>query len=119
MKKQRGVSMGGFIVICFLLVFVAILGFKLFTPYMQYFTIKKTFKTLSANPEVKAGTRKDLMQWWSRSTVIDNITAINGEDIEFTKEGNDVVISAVYSVRVPLFYNISLVIDFAPTSAGG
>ena len=55
--------------------------------------------------------------WWARSTVIDNITAINGDDIEFTKEGNEVIISAAYSVKVPLFYNVSLLIDFAPSSA--
>ena len=117
MKKQLGVGMTGFILICFLLVFVAILGFKLFTPYMQYFTIQKTFKSLANNPEVKNGTRRDLMQWWARSTVIDNITAINGDDIEVTKEGNEMVISAAYSVKVPLFYNVSLLIDFAPSSA--
>ena len=118
MGKQRGVGMAGFIFICFVLVFVAILGFKLFTPYMQYFTIKKTFQTLAANPEVRAGTRKDMITYWARATVIDNITAIDGEDIEFTKDGNNVVISAAYSVKVPLFYNVSLLIDFAPTSAG-
>ncbi len=117
MKKQRGVGMIGFIFICFVLVFVAILGFKLFTPYMQYFTIKKTFHTLANNPEVKSGTRKDMIVWWSRASVIDNITAINGDDVEFTKEGNDVVISASYSVKVPLFYNVSLLIDFNPTSS--
>ena len=116
-KKQLGLGMGGFIVICFVLVFLAILGFKLFTPYMQYFTIQKTFKTLANNPEVKSGTRRDLMSWWARATVIDNITAINGDDLEVTKEGNDMVISAAYSVKVPLFYNISLLIDFNPSSA--
>jgi hypothetical protein len=117
MKRQLGVGMSGFIIICFLVVLLAILGFKLFTPYMQYFTIQKTFKALATNPEVKNGTRRDLMQWWSRSTVIDNITAINGDDIEVTKDGNEMVISASYSVKVPLFYNVSLLIDFNPSSA--
>src|SRR5687767_1478960 len=117
MKKQLGIGMTGFILICFLLVLVAILGFKLFTPYMQYYTIQKTFKTLASNPEVKNGTRRDVMTWWARSTVIDNITAINGDDIEVTKEGNEMVISAAYSVKVPLFYNVNLLIDFAPSSA--
>ena len=117
MKKQRGVGMTGFIIICFLIVLLAILGFKLFTPYMQYFTIQKNFKAIANNPEVKNGTRRDVMVSWQRATVIDNITAINGDDIEVTKEGNEMVISAAYSVKVPLFYNISILIDFTPSSA--
>ena len=117
MKKQRGVSLGGLLMVLFLVIFAALLGFKLFTPYMQYFSIQKTFKSLSQNPEVKSGTRRDAMGAWSRYAQIENITAISGDDIEITKEGNEVVLSASYSVKVPLFHNISLLIDFNPTSA--
>lgn len=117
MKKQLGVSLSGLILVCFMLVFVALLGFKLFTPYSQYFTLVKTFKILAVNPEVKSGTRGQAMGVWSRYAQIDNITAITGDDIEITKEGNEVVLSASYSVKVPLFANISIMIDFTPTSA--
>jgi len=117
MKKQLGVTLSGLIMVCFVLVFVALLGFKLFTPYSQYFTLVKTFKVLAANPEVKSGSRSQAMVVWSRYAQIDNITAIDGNDIEITKDGNDVVLSASYSVKVPLFANISLLIDFTPSSA--
>ena len=116
MNKQLGVTLGGFLMFAFVLIIVLLLGFKLFNPYMQYFSIQKTFKTLSLNPEVKNGTRRDAMEAWSRYSLIENITAINGDDIEITKEGNEVVLRASYTVKVPLFHNISLVIDFAPTS---
>jgi hypothetical protein len=42
---------------------------------------------------------------------------LGGDEIELTKEGNELIISASYSVRVPLVKNISLMIDFAPSSA--
>ena len=117
MKKQLGVSLGGLMMVCFVLVFVALLGFKLFTPYMQYFSIEKTFKSMAVDPEVRGGTRSQAMAAWSRYSLIENITAISGDDIEITKEGNDVVLSTSYSAKVPLFANISLLIDFNPTSA--
>lgn len=117
MKKQLGVTLSGLIMVCFVLVFVALLGFKLFTPYSQYFTLVKTFKSLAVNPEVKGGTRGQAMGAWSRYAQIENITAITGDDIEITKEGNEVILSASYSVKVPLFANINLLIDFNPTSA--
>ncbi len=50
---------------------------------------------------------------------LEGITAINGDDIEITKSGNNVIISASYQVKVPLFKNYTLLIDFNPTSASG
>ncbi len=104
-------------VVLFLLIVVALLGFKLFKPYAEYFTIQKSFKTLSQKPEVKSGNRRDVMAAWQPIAVIQDIKTLSGDDIEITKEGNEVIISASYQVKVPLFHNISLLIDFNPTSA--
>ena len=117
MRKQRGITLTGLIVILVLLGMAATLGFKLFDPYVQYFTIKKTFKTLAQNPELKSGNRRDVVSAYQRYSLIDSITSISEEDIEVKKDGNAIVISANYSVKVPLVANISLLIDFAPSSA--
>ena len=117
MKKQRGVSLTGLIVVLVLLGMSAMLGFKLFNPCMQYFTIQKTFKVLAQNPEFRSGNRKDIQNAFQRYALIDGITAISGDDIEVTKNGNTLVLSASYSVKVPLVANVSLLVDFAPSSA--
>ncbi len=117
MKKQRGVSLLGLIAVLVLLGVGAMLGFKLFNPYLQYFTIQKTFKALTQNPEIKSGNRREILNAYQRLTLIDSITAIAEDDIEITKAGNTLVISANYSVKIPLVSNFSLVIDFAPSSA--
>lgn len=117
MKKQRGVSLTGLIVVLVLLGMVAMLGFKLFNPYMQYFTVQKTFKTLAQNPELRSGSRREILNAFQRYALIDSITAISEDEIEVTKDGNTLVLSAIYSVKVPLVANLSLLIDFAPSSA--
>jgi hypothetical protein len=117
MNRQRGVTLGGLILAAFVVIVIALLGFKLFTPYMQYFTVQKVFKSIAADAEVKGGTRRDAMAAWARYAMIENINVISGDDIEVAKEGNEVVLSASYSVKVPLFSHISLLIDFNPTSA--
>ena len=116
MKKQRGLGLGGFIVVLFLLIMVALLGFKLFTPYAEYFTIQKTLKKMAEDPAAKTWTRRDLGAAFQPYELIDRITAISAQDIEMEKDANAVVLSANYSVKVPLFYNISVLIDFAATS---
>jgi uncharacterized protein YneF (UPF0154 family) len=118
MKKQRGVSLGGLIMVLIALMVVALLGFKIFGPYKQFFTVQKVFKTLAVNPEVKNGGKREFINAWSRYSVTEpEINVITADDVELTKEGNDLVITAVYAVRVPLFKNISLMFDFAPSSA--
>jgi len=116
-KKQRGISLMGSIVVLVLLGTVAMLGFRLFNPYMQYFTIQKTFKTLAQNPELRSGSRKEILNAYQRYSLIDRITVISEDDIEVTKDGNTLVLSASYSVKVPLVANLSLLVDFAPSSA--
>jgi len=116
-KKQRGISLLGLIVILVVLGMGAMLGFRLFNPYMQYFTIQKTFKALAVSPELRSGNRRDILTAYQRYSMIDSITAISDDDIEVTKDGNTLVISATYSVKVPLVANFNLLIDFAPSSA--
>ena len=117
MKKQLGVSLGGLIIFSFVLVFVALLGFKLFTPYMQFFTIQKTLRAVAANPEMKSTSPREIQKAFERYSMIDNITAISSADVEVTKDGNELILSASYSVKVPLVANVSLLLDFNPTSA--
>ena len=116
MKKQLGVTLSGLIMVCVVLIFVLLLGFKLFTPYTEYLSIQKIFKTLARDPEIRAGGKRDFIQKWAGYAQIENVSAIQGDDIEITREGGNVVISASYTKKVPLFKNVSLVIDFAPTS---
>jgi len=59
-----------------------------------------------------------LMMAWSRYAMIEKMDVIGGDEIEFSKEGGVVTISANYTVRVPLFKNISLMIEYSPSSAG-
>jgi hypothetical protein len=116
MKKQRGVSLSGLLMVSVVLIFVLLLGFKLFKPYAEYFTLQKIFRTLAAKPEVRTGTRREAMAAWAGYAQIEGISAIGGDDIEITKEGNSVTVSAAYQARVPLFKNFTLLIDFNPSS---
>jgi hypothetical protein len=116
MNRQRGVTLSGLLLVSVVLIFVLLLGFKLFTPYAEYFAIQKVFKTLAQKPEVKNGGKREFIQAWASYAQIERISAFGGDEIEITRDGTNVYLSASYTVKVPLFKNISLVIDFNPTS---
>jgi hypothetical protein len=110
MKKQRGVSLSGLLIICVVLIGIALLGFKLFPPYTEYLSIKKVINEIARNSEIR--TPRDVNEAFERRSAIDNFTSVRGTDLEITKQGDRTVISAAWSVKVPLFYNISACIDF-------
>ena len=113
-NRQRGVSIMGLILGSVVLIFVLLLGMKLFPPYLEYFTAKKHI-TQIAN-EQRAGTVGDVRKAWQTKTAIDDVAAINEKDLEITKDGGEIVISFAYRKEVPLFANIGLFLDFAASS---
>ena len=111
MKNQHGLGIIGYIFVLFLLSMGALLVFKLFPPYTEYFTIQRIFKNLAVNPGLQDG--KALKNAFQRYADIDNVTGINADDIEIS----NTAVSAKYSVKVPLFANINLLLEFNPSSA--
>ena len=117
MKKHQGMSLIGLIVVAFLLLMGALLVFKLFPAYTEYFTIQKTFKNIANNSDFSNATPAAIQGAFWRYADVNYITVIKGGDINVTKVGIQVLISASYTVKVPLFANISLLLDFNPSSA--
>jgi hypothetical protein len=114
---QRGLSMFGFLFGAVLLVLVSITGLKLIPAYMQYEQIKNLFVTIANDPEMQNASVRDIKMSFDKRATIDDITAIRADDIEIVKEDGRLVLSASYSVKVPLVGNISLFMDFKPSSA--
>jgi hypothetical protein len=101
------------------IVFVAIIGMKIVPAYIEYFTVKKAVTAITQSGELRNATVADVRKAFDRRANVDDITAVRPEDLEVTKDGNDIVVAFAYEKRVPLFYNISLVFDFAGSSKPG
>ena len=111
MRKQRGITLVGTIVTLGILGFVGIMAAKLLPAYMEYASVKKIFKTMAQGGQTK-GTVRDIRFSYEKLNAIEDVKSVRGEDLEITKQGNDAVISAAWSVKVPLVANISACIDF-------
>ena len=116
MHAQRGITITGFLVFAFLAVAVLLLGFKIGPAYSEFYTIQKIFRVMAAEPALLSASRGEINSAFNNRATIDNLKAITYNDIEVVKDGNGIVFSASYSVRVPLFYNLSACMDFRPTS---
>ena len=115
--QQRGMSFGGFVFGAFLLVLFGITGLKLIPAYMQAAQIKNIFVTIAHDPDMQKATPHDIQASFDKGASINNITAIKASDIDISSDGGMPVLSASYAVKVPLVGNLSLYMEFNPSSA--
>lgn len=116
MKYQRGITLSGLLVGGFILVVVAMLGMKVVPDVIEYYKIKKIVASTAANSSGK--TVSEIRTIFSKYADVDQVQAITPADLDISKEGNEVVVAFAYEKRIPLFMNVSLLIDFQGSSAG-
>ncbi len=115
-KRQRGLSFGGFMLGAFLLVIGSITGFRLLPAYIENTTIKNIFNTVAKDADLQKASEQEIRNAYIKRAMIDNVTAIKADDVEIATEDGQLVLSANYSVTVKLAANLSLVMDFKPSS---
>ncbi|HTS52657.1 MAG TPA: DUF4845 domain-containing protein [Burkholderiales bacterium] len=112
MDKQRGLTLTGLIITLGVIVFFALIGFKLLPAYLEYWTVQRIVSDIAHSPETRGGSVKDVQAAFSRRAVVDNVTSVSANDLEVSKVGEGYEISVTWSKRVPLFGNINACMDF-------
>jgi len=116
MKTQRGITLMGALMGMIVVAFVGLFAAKLLPTYLEYFAVKKILASMEQAGDFK-GTVRDIRNSFDRRNSIEGVQSIKGEDLEVTKEGGETVITAIWSVKVPMIYNFSACLDFVATTA--
>jgi hypothetical protein len=98
------------------LAFVALFAAKLVPVYIEFFAVKKILASMEAAGDTK-GTVRDIRLSFDRRNAIEGVKDVKGEDLEITKEGGEAIVTATWSVKVPMVYNFSACLDFVATTA--
>lgn len=117
-RKQKGVGLSGLLIWAFILILGAIGGMKVVPAVIEYFTIVKNVKAMTADGQLNNASVTDIRNAFDRRAGVAYITAITSADLDISKNGNDVVIEFSYAKKIPLGGPVSLYIDFAGSSAG-
>ncbi|MBL0165762.1 MAG: DUF4845 domain-containing protein [Propionivibrio sp.] len=115
-QRQRGVALSGLIFWGIIIAVVAMLGIKVAPEVIDYYKIKKSVKSTALNASGK--TVPEIRSAYDKYAEVEHIKTITPADLDISKEGNDVVIAFAYEKRIPLFYNVSLLIDFEGSASG-
>jgi hypothetical protein len=116
-NKQRGVSFPVIFLIGVVVALGAVGAMKVGPAYSEFSTARKAIVAIAAS-EGRSGSVAEVRKAFDRRANIDNVTVVTARELEISKEGGELVISFAYAQKIPLFANVSLLIDFAASSAG-
>ena len=116
MKYQRGVALSGLLFWGFVIIMVAVLGMKVAPTFIDYTKVLRDSKAVIAQVGPDA-TVADVRAAYRRYSQIDQLP-IEAELLDVSKSGNQIVISFAYDKRIPLFANVSLLIEYKGSTAG-
>ncbi len=115
-KRQSGVSLTGLMLVGGLLFLLTVLGMKVAPDVLGYFNIVRNVKATAHDPGLSGASVPQVRGAYLKRIQLAGGSDILPEDLEITKEGNEIVISFAYSKKIPLFANVSLMIDFEGSS---
>ncbi|MDR2614257.1 MAG: DUF4845 domain-containing protein [Candidatus Accumulibacter sp.] len=110
MKYQRGLTLSGLMVWGVIIALMALVGMKVAPKVIDFYKIKKIVASTALGAEGKTVT--EIRDAFERYAAIDSITTITPADLDISKESGSVIVAFAYETRIPLFLNVSLLLDF-------
>ena len=114
--RQRGMGLLALMFWALISVFVFIVVLKLIPVYKENLAIKTTLSAIASDSVLQNREKWEIRKLFNERAEIDDISSVNGADLEIDKEDGKIVLGIAYSVKTPLFANISLYIDFNESS---
>lgn len=116
-KHQRGLTFIGWLVVLALVLTYVYVGIKVVPAYIEFFSVKKILATMAREPGFATMTPPEIRKSFERRATIDYITAVTAQDLDIRKENGENVVTVEYAQKIPLFYNVSLLLEFAASTA--
>jgi hypothetical protein len=117
-KQQRGVSFGGFISTLVVLLVVVLFGLKLIPAYIDDSKVRAVFQEIAQDPAMQKVSAREVRASFERRALVNWVDVIKSSEIVIEQDdAGRPILSANYSVKIQLAGNVSLLLEFNPTSA--
>jgi Domain of unknown function (DUF4845) len=117
MKHQRGLALSQLIVWGIVVALVAITGMKVVPSVIQYSKLKAAIEKTAKQVGPEA-TVPEVKKTFERYTNVDGIDDFKPDRLDITKNAGKIVVAFDYDDKIPLFYNVSLLINYKASTAG-
>ena len=96
-SRQRGITFFGLVFVGTVLALAGVLAAQVFPTFLEYQAIQR-----AVNKSKDSGSVAEIRAAFDRAQAIDDFKAINGKDLEITKEGERVVVGFSYQREIHL-----------------
>lgn len=110
-STQRGMTFWGTLIVLAALLLLGMVGLKATPAYLEFNAIKSAIKKIGKQ-ELSQMTQQEVAAEFDRQATIDNMESVKGRDLVLSGG----VVSVEYQKTIPLFANISLLLDFKASS---
>lgn len=112
-RKQRGMTPIGWILVFALIAFFALMGLTLIPVYINGYKVKSIVASLEKEHDTGSLRPAEIIQRLNKRFDIDMVTGIESEDIYIERAGGIVTITVDYEVRKKFIGNIDFFITFS------
>ncbi|TAG72551.1 MAG: DUF4845 domain-containing protein [Burkholderiales bacterium] len=116
MKKQKGLSLVGFIILAAIVGFVMFTAFRCVPAWTEYFSLKKVLQSTANQFSVDATPTAIRSAFDKRNSIED--LPVRGTDLEISKDNGRINLSVNYARKVHIAGNTSLLFDFEASASG-
>lgn len=112
-RRQRGLSITGWIFVIAIALFFALLGMKMIPSYLNYFSIVKVMEAIAQDASMKNAPATELRKAFYRRIDINGIYNFPKKGLKIDRsqgEGTRMIVD--YEVREPMAGNVDVVMHF-------
>ena len=114
-KRQRGLSMTGFLFVAVVVVVCVMVGFRVMPAYIEWYSVTKALEQALADAK-DINSAADIKNAFQRRADAGYIESVSSKDIEIAKSKNEVTASVSWTRKLPLVANVSLFLEFESTA---
>lgn len=112
MRKQRGVTMIGWVIILSLIIGGALMFMKIFPIYSRNFSVQSSLKVVAKQSDIASQSPAKIVENVMKQFNVNSIYNFDKTDIKVQKTRNGVEIRAEYEVRENIVGNLDVVVSF-------
>lgn len=112
LKKQRGMTGIGWLLVLFLIGFFSFLAIKLIPIYLEHYSIKTVIESLNDEPLISKKSPAEVRKLIKKRLKINSVYDFKKEYLTIKKGGGVMTVSVAYDVVEPMIGNVSVLVSF-------
>jgi hypothetical protein len=115
MRRERGLTIVGFVFVAVVVVTVALIGFRVMPAYVEYYSVQKALET--ALEESPTGNIAEIRRAFDRKISAGYVESVRPTDIQVSRQGNAITASIAWQRVLHMIGNASILLEFDATAS--